>query len=111
MGKLWRCNVVSGGLLVSGVLAGCVVENANPGERQGEARQQIGGSDPGFDEQPNGRSIVGAEFEKPKYVTSNPSEYFSVSVDGKPEPVGFTRGGSLEALSGNLTGIVLSSDA
>jgi hypothetical protein len=108
MGKLWRYNVVFGGLLVLGVLAGCAVEHV---DQLAEVQQQTGG----FDEQYNGRSVVGPEFETAQFLPASAKAYFSVGTDatrnGEPEPVVLSEGASLKALSGNpdLRGVVLSS--
>lgn len=109
MHKLRRCNVVWGGLLVSGVLAGCVMESAEP-EHLGQKQQHFD-----FDEQYNGRFIVGEELEKPTFVPRNPGEYFSVgtkgTLHGKSEAVAISGGASLKTLTGiiDVTGMVLTS--
>jgi hypothetical protein len=108
MHKLRRCDVVAGGFLVFGVLAGCVVESAGPAEHLGQTEQHFD-----FDEQYNGRFIVGEELEKPAYVPRNPGEYFSVGTEGtrkgKTETVAITGNAALKTTTGSsdVTGIIL----
>lgn len=110
MHKLWRCDVVWGGLLASAVLAGCVVESAEPPEHLSQTEQHFD-----YDEQYNGRFIVGEELEMPKYIPRKPGEYFSVgtagTLNGKSETVGISSGASLKTLTGivDVTGMVLTS--
>jgi len=116
MGNLWRCNAVVGGLLISGVMAGCVVgseEPADEGPHLGQVHQQVG-----WDEEFNGRSIVGAVFEGEPYMTATATEYFSVSTTGDrgerskyTETVTFTGGASLRPspTSPGVVGLILSS--
>src|SRR5678816_839303 len=116
MMNLWR-NAVGGGLLISGVLAGCVVGDEAPGEEPpdlGVVHQQVGPG--GWDEEANGRSTIGAAFETDAYMAANPGEYFSVSTtgtraNGKSETITFTGGASLKPspLNPDLVGLILSS--
>src|SRR5262245_41004433 len=113
MMNLWR-NAVVGGLCSFGVVAGCVVGDEVPADESptlGEVHQLVG-----WDEEFNGRAVIGAVFEADAYMAANPGEYFSVSTTGfrpgsGPETIGFFGGASLRPspLHPDLVGLILSS--
>jgi hypothetical protein len=115
MDNLWRCSVV-GGLSILGFVAGCVVDVAptdEPGPHLSEVHQQIGG----YDEEANGRFIVGEVFETAAYMPAGAPYYFNVGTTGTragskvSEKIMFTGGASLKPspANPNLVGLILSS--
>lgn len=125
MDNLRRCNAAMGGLSILGFVAGCVVGGEavdEPGPHLGEVHQAVGGG--GFDEEANGRSIVGAAFETATYLPAGATEYFSVGTTGNrglirvTETIMFTGGASLRPTptaptnpnpNPSLVGLILSS--
>src|SRR5215475_11696026 len=100
MAKLPRFGVMGVGLLMMDVLVACVASAEPEIGVMGAPLTGSGGDGdlnvgPGYDEELNGRSLVGSAFEAPAFLPSGATQYFSVGTIG-------VRGGRIQyvALSG-----------